>query len=115
MPPDDSNTHPYLKHLNSLHAQLLEMMRMIDTDLPTDWFADKEGHELAELEHARWWSVMDMVRDAIAGEIIDTASVVTEVKDAVFDELLSKMQQLKKDLATANRKVAELESTKTRN
>ena len=112
MPHDNNTTHPYLSHLNSLHAQCLEVLQMLDTDMPTDWFVDKEGQELAELEHARWWSVIDMVRDAIAGDIIDAASVVAEIKDSVFDELLSKMQQLKRDLATANRRVAELETTK---
>ena len=109
---ENNTTHPYLSHLNSLHTQCLEVMHMLDTDMPTDWFVDTNGHEAAELEHARWWSVMDMVREAIAGEIIDTANIVTEIKESVFDQLLQKMQQLKTDLAAANRRVTELESTK---
>lgn len=112
MATDNNTTHPYLIHLNSLHNQFVEMMQMLDHDLPPDWFVDKKGHELAELEHARWWSVIDMVRDAIATNIVQCDRLSEDIKESVFDELLQKMQQLKTDLAAANRRVAELESTK---
>jgi len=112
MATDNNTTHPYLAHLNSLHNRLVEVMQAIDNDLPPDWFVDRKGHELAELEHARWWSVIDMVRDAIATNIVQCDRLSEDIKESVFDELLQKMQQLKKDLEAANRRVAELEATK---
>jgi len=112
MATDNNTAHPYLIHLNSLHTRLVEVMQMLDHDLPPDWFLDKKGHELAELEHARWWSVIDMVRDAIAINIVQCDRLSEDIKESVFDELLKKMQQLKTDLAAANRRVAELELTK---
>jgi hypothetical protein len=112
MATDNNTTHPYLYHLHSLHTQLMDVMQMLDHDLPPDWFVDNEGHELAEVEHARWWSVIDMVRDAIATNIVQCDGLSEKIKESVFDELLGKMQQLKTDLAAANRRVAELESTK---
>jgi hypothetical protein len=112
MATDDNTLLPYLHHLNSLHSRLIEVMQMFDHDLPPDWFVDTKGHVLAELEHARWWSVIDMVRDAIATNIVQCDRLSEDIKQSVFDELLAKMQQLKTDLAAANRRVAELESTK---
>jgi hypothetical protein len=112
MATDDNTTDPYLHHLNSLHTRLIEVMQLLDHDLLPHWFLDKQDHELAELEHARWWSVIDMVRDAIATNIVQCDGLSEGIKESVFDELLKKMQQLHTDLAAANRRVAELESTK---